>query len=326
MLSELIPHITLSMPKLAWPDFELKDVQAELVLGAFAILFSLESRWAHRKSAGKTMRQSYMANLGTFILNDTLLSLLSVSSLWVLAEHYSGWGILNFIDSPFWESLAAFLLLDLTLYLWHYACHQVEWLWLFHRVHHSDLCMNVSTAFRTHFVEIFLTTVVKAVFVVLTGVETQTLLLSEALITVFVMFHHANLQFPGERLLAWLTIVPYLHRVHHSVQRQEHDSNYGAFFSIWDRLFGTLGEREPAQLGLKQVPGQGVIELMLFGFKPLSPAPAPQATVNVANVRKMIEEAAYYRAEKRGFAPGFEFNDWFEAEKEMRNRTRSCTQ
>ncbi len=302
-----------------WFKLSVGDLRTLVILAVFAILFLVETRFGHRKVPAKTSRQSYLANLGSFLLNDSLMSLMSVSSLLLLAEHFGRWGPLGLVADPLMKTLLTFLLLDLMLYLWHRANHKFESLWMFHKVHHSDLSMNVSTAFRLHFVEVVLTTMVKAVFIVMTGVEAAVVLANELVITLLVMFHHANVRFKGERLLGRLIVVPYLHRVHHSVLRKEHDKNFGAVFSFWDRLFGTLLEREPAAIGLEAVPGQGMLELVKFGLiraygNPCWQMPGPQ------HVERMIAEAAYFRAEKRGFAPGHETVDWLDAENEIRSR------
>jgi hypothetical protein len=105
-------------------------------------------------------------------------------------------------------------------------------------------------------------------------------------------------------------IVPRLHRVHHSAKRAEHDRNYGAVFSFWDRLFGSFAELEPASIGLSYVPSQSFVALFKYG---LTRAVAPGAQA----LRAQIEEGAYFRAERRGFAPGFELLDWLEAEQEI---------
>ena len=321
MLTKLTSILTSPIADLTVPEFTSGEVRAVMILAAFAVLFVLEARFGYRKNTAKTVRRSYLSNTGTFILNDTLMSLLSVSSLLLVVEHYAGTGLLGPISSPFWKAAASLILLDLTLYLWHRANHAFEWLWMLHKVHHSDRSMNVSTAFRLHFVEVLLTTVVKAIYIAVTGVDTAILLANEALITLNVMFHHANLAFRGENWLGRLLIVPYLHRVHHSTRREEHDHNYGALFSVWDRMFGTLAELEPAEIGLKQVEAQNFLELVKFG---LTRAGSPSS--QSLSLQAMIAEAAYYRAEKRGFAPGCDFLDWLEAEKEIKarvNRTGS---
>jgi sterol desaturase/sphingolipid hydroxylase (fatty acid hydroxylase superfamily) len=296
----------------SWLEFTFSDVYVFGVLAVFTLLWRAEVRHAGNRRPTKTLRQSYCANLGTLVLNDTLMSLLSVSSLLVVAESYSHFGLLSGISNPLLKGLLAFVLLDLVLYLWHRANHAFDWLWMFHKVHHSDPCMNVSTAFRLHFVEVFLTTVVKAVLIVAAGVDTTITLVNEAIVTLFVMFHHANLSFRGQSKLGRVITVPYLHRVHHSARRDEHDHNYGAVFSIWDRAFGTLAELKPARIGLKDVGGLGIWELVKFGLTYQTEAPNPET------LRAMIAEAAYYKAERRGFKPGWELADWVEAEREIR--------
>ncbi|SMF93330.1 Sterol desaturase/sphingolipid hydroxylase, fatty acid hydroxylase superfamily [Methylomagnum ishizawai] len=357
MFSKFTSSLKLHLPELRLPEFELPsfnlpaiglpqlstaDCQTLAVLGFFATLLALEAPSSRAERRPQVYRQSYLANLGTFFLNDTLLSLLSVSSLWLVAEHYAGWGLLSGLRDSFWKAALSFLLLDLTLYGWHRANHTFDWLWLFHKVHHSDPAMNVTTAFRLHIVEVLLTTLVKALFIVVVGVDATLVLANEAIITVFVMFHHSNLAFRGERWLAHIAIVPALHRVHHSARREEHDHNYGFVLSLWDAWFGTLADTRPAAMGLRGVDGQNAWQLLKFGFtwrttprpsplaKPqpprgslldvvkfgLSPAHAPKLP-NPSALQAMIAEAAYFRAEKRGFAPGDEFHDWVEAEREI---------
>ncbi len=319
MLSSTHSAFALMAQAPSWLEFSNGDLRTLVILAVFAALFTLEIRFGYRKTPVRTSRQSYLANLGTFLLNDTLMSLMSVSSLLLLAEHFGRWGPLHGIADPATKTLLSFVLFDLVLYLWHRANHVFECLWMFHKVHHSDPSMNVSTAFRLHFVEVVLTTVVKAVFVVLTGVEAAVVLANELLITLLVMFHHANIRFRGEHFLGRVIVVPYLHRVHHSAARKEHDNNYGAVFSLWDRVFGTLLEREPVDIGLEAVPGQGILELVKFGLR-RSYGKLRQTIPSPHFVERMIAEAAYYRAEKRGFAPGHETRDWLDAENEIRSR------
>lgn len=285
-----------------------------VILTAFGTLFALEACCACRRQEPHTVRQSYFANLGLMILNDTLMSLLSMSSLWFIAERYARSGLLSGVSDPGIRIIVSFLLLDLTLYFWHRASHCHDALWMWHKVHHSDRCMNVSTAFRLHGAEIVLTTLVKAVFIVVVGVDAKLLLANEAVITLFVLFHHANIAFPLERRLGEVLVVPRLHRIHHSTQRSEHDHNYAAVFSFWDRLFGTFADSEPLELGLPNAVSANLVDLVKHGL-PWSTAPAAD------KVRTMIAEAAYYRAEKRGFAPGDDFADWLEAERVILNAT-----
>jgi sterol desaturase/sphingolipid hydroxylase (fatty acid hydroxylase superfamily) len=316
------PTHLASMAYTAWQWFEAADLRAVAILAVFALLFAAEALCGYRDNSPKTTRQSYLTNLGTFIMNDTLMSLMSVSALFQVAEHFGQWGLLQRVSDPLLKGLIAFLSFDLALYLWHRINHTFDWLWIFHKVHHSDPTMNVSTAFRLHFVEVVLTAVVKAAFIVAMGVDTAVVLASEAVITLMVMLHHANIRFPGEGWLAKLVIVPYLHRTHHSTLRKEHDNNYGAVFSFWDRLFGSFADKEPEKIGLESVPAMGVLELVRYGLsRKWLPSQQPVVT-NRQLVQKMIAEAAYYRSKERGFAPGYDYIDWLEAEKEIAARLR----
>jgi hypothetical protein len=126
------------------------------------------------------------------------------------------------------------------------------------------------------------------------------------------MFHHTNSVFKGEKWLGYIFTTPSLHRTHHSTERSEHDNNYGAILSVWDRLFGTVLEVEPKKIGINGYSPLDFVNLVKFGFvEKLPPVPMP------VNLDAMIAEAAYYKAEKRKFKPGQEWDDWLEAKQEI---------
>ena len=299
-----------------------------VIVSAFVVLLGLELQLTRDKRRTHALRQSYGTNLATFLFNDLLMSLLSVASLLVLAERYGKQGLLHQLDDPAAKATIAFVLFDLTLYLWHRANHTFDWLWAFHKVHHSDRSMNVSTTFRLSFIELLLTTVVKAVVIIATGVDAVVVGACEAVTTVFVLFHHMNIAFRSERWLGQIIVVPSFHRVHHSMQRKEHDSNYGAVFSFWDRVFGTFSEPRPVTVGLPNVSGQSFLELLRFGFPHATPPQSKPTSVHTsANsipapemLNRMIAEAAYYRAQLRDFRPGSDVSDWLVAEREIIQR------
>lgn len=294
----------------------LSGEMAALILLVFFCLFSLwEHFFPHRKQPEKRAHHIYGANISLFVVNSTVMSLLSVSSLFILAEHYSNQGLLHYLSSPVLQAAVSFLLLDLLLYGWHKACHRFDSLWMFHRVHHNDPYLNTSTSFRIHILELLITHLLKALYIILSGVDQAMMIINETIITLFTMFHHSNINFIGEKLLGHLIIVPYLHRAHHSRERNEHDSNYGAVLSIWDQMFGTRNEREPVVIGIKEHSPQDVINLLKFGFNQHAPAPGQYPLPG--NLEAMIAEAAYYKAEKRNFYPGYELLDWLEAKKDI---------
>jgi len=154
----------------------------------------------------------------------------------------------------------------------------------------------------------------KALLIVSLGVEGTWLLANEGVITFFTMLHHTNISLLGERFLGRVIITPYLHRVHHSTHHDEHDRNYGAVLSIWDRLFGTLAEMKPVAIGIKGNSPQDIINLIKFGFILQTQTPP---SVQPADLDAMIAEAAYYKAEKRGFYPGNDLRDWLKAKSEI---------
>lgn len=125
----------------------------------------------------------------------------------------------------------------------------------------------MTPALRFHIGGLLLTLFAKAVFILAVGIEAHVLLFCEAVTLLFQLFHHSNITFSGEQLLAKLFIVPAGHRVHHSTRRDEHDHNYGAVFSVWDRLFRTGKEAVPADIGLARVSDQNFGELLWFASK-----------------------------------------------------------
>ena len=140
------------------------------------------------------------------------------------------------------ELAASVLLMDYTLYVWHRMLHRVPLLWRFHRVHHSDLEMDVTTAIRFHFGEFVLGTPFRAAQILLIGVAPGALALWQRLTLAEIVFHHSNLRLPIalERRLVRFVVTPRMHGIHHSVVRGETDANWSSGLTLWDRLHGTL--------------------------------------------------------------------------------------
>jgi sterol desaturase/sphingolipid hydroxylase (fatty acid hydroxylase superfamily) len=314
MLNELKSSTTLLESYLTWLlNLPSAGVTTYILSMIFALLVIFELYDPREKLPIKQLRQSYRANIKLFVFNSVVMSLLSVPSLLILAEKYADNGLLNYLSNPPLKWAVSFLAMDLLLYFLHKASHSFDCLWMLHKVHHNDPYLNVSTAFRLHFLEIVLINVMKAMLVIVLGIEGTLLLVNEALIAFFTMLHHANISFRGEQLLGRVIITPYLHRVHHSTLRNEHDRNYGAVLSIWDRLFGSLAELKPAALGVKAYSSQDLLHLVTCGLF----VTGNSSPIQVDNLDRMIAEAAYYKAEKRGFYPGHELRDWLEAKSEI---------
>lgn len=302
----------LSLPT-EWSFSFSGELAAFMLFLVFCALAKLEAIFPLAISSANERKRSYRTNLSLLLFNSVLMTVLSELSLFSIAHYYPHEGLLGYVNRGWWWGILEFTILDLLLYLWHKASHQLDHLWMFHRVHHNDPCLNLSTAFRVHCIELCIINSLKAFYIVILGLDQITVLINEFISTLFVMFHHTNFKLKGERWLSLILIVPSLHRTHHSVQRTEHDANYGTVFSLWDRLFGTLLNLQPAEIGIKGKSPQHVMALLRFGFA----LPANSTVSTVVDLDSMIAEAAYYRAEKRNFRPGYELMDWLDAKKEI---------
>lgn len=318
MLNKLISSTTLHELNLSWPALTSGELALLLLALSFGVFSALEFYAPRVKLPIAQLRKSYKTNFSLFIFNSVIMSLISVTSLLLVAkQHLFGPGLLSFVNDSVVKAALSFLAIDLLLYIWHKASHSFDGLWMFHKVHHNDPYLNVSTGFRIHTVEVLITNILKALLIIVLGIDAKIVLANEVVTTLFVMLHHSNISFKGEKRLGLLFIAPYLHRTHHSAERSEHDSNYGAVLSIWDRLFGTLKEIEPAKIGIKGDSPLDFVNLLKFGFTPQTAAPKPQPVAVTVDLDAMIAEAAYYLAEKRNFHPGHELNDWLEAKNEI---------
>ena len=167
--------------------------------------------------------------------------------LWVVYVEEEGWGISRWLDLVGWtEIIISLIVLDFFDYIWHRANHRVRFLWRFHKAHHSDTAMDVTTALRFHPTELIVSGFVKALWVVIWGPTVVAWFLFEGLISLCAQFHHSNIDFPDriERWLSWIIVTPRFHASHHAVDRRYGDANFSTILSIWDRLFGTYSQPE----------------------------------------------------------------------------------
>ena len=192
----------------------------------------------------------------TFGLANALLMALAFGALLAgaatLAERHH-FGLLHYVDWPFRaETLLGFVVFDLWMYLWHRANHRVPLLWRFHRMHHSDPQMNVTTGVRFHTGEIVLSAVARLAILPLLGISLGQVAVYEAVFLPVVLVHHSNVRLPrwlDYGLLAMI-VTPAMHRVHHSRWQPETDSNYGSVFPYWDLVFRSVRLRDAADIRL----------------------------------------------------------------------------
>lgn len=169
-----------------------------------------------------------------------LMSLTAVAAASMAAER--GWGWLNQAALPEWAAIVlGILILDFAIYLQHVMFHAVPLLWRVHLVHHADIDLDVTTGLRFHPLEIALSMLIKVGVVTLVGIPVTAVIVFEILLNATSMFNHSNLRLPEawDRALRWVIVTPDMHRVHHSVHRDETDSNFGFNAPWWDWLCGT---------------------------------------------------------------------------------------
>ena len=210
------------------------------ILAAMALWEVLAPR--RPQAVGRLLR--WPNNLGLVVLDTVIVRLLfplAAVGMAFLAQS-KGWGLFNLLSVP--ASLAtpaAVLLLDLIIYGQHVTFHAVPWLWRLHRMHHADLEFDVTTGLRFHPGEIVLSMLIKLAAVLVLGAPPLAVLVFEVVLNATSMFNHGNVQLPSrcDRVLRLVVVTPEMHRVHHSINRRETDSNFGFNLPWWDRLFGT---------------------------------------------------------------------------------------
>ena len=226
-------------------------LSAPLVVGAFGLLWLLERRRPLRREVEPKLRRTArnLAVAGVAAASLQLVERPVIQPLTALLERRR-WGLLKLVRLPLWmEVAAAVVLMDYTLYLWHVLTHRVAFLWRFHVAHHVDLDLDASTALRFHFGELALSTGWRAAQVAMIGVSPFSLSVWQTFLLLCVLFHHSNVRLPleVERKLNRVLVTPRMHGIHHSIIREETNSNWSSGLTLWDWLHGTLRLNVPQQ-------------------------------------------------------------------------------
>ncbi|MFN2098936.1 sterol desaturase family protein [Altererythrobacter sp. MF3-039] len=227
-------------------DQTILDNEPTLRLGVFLGVLSAMALWElavprRRQEIPRLLRWSN--NLALVALDTAIMRIafpvLAVGFAALSQER--GWGLFNLVEVPGWLAfLAAFLLLDLAIYAQHVVFHKTPVLWRFHRMHHADVDFDTTTGIRFHPIEIVLSMLYKLALVGALGAPPAAVLVFEIVLNATSLFNHGNVTLGRlDPLFRKLIVTPDMHRVHHSVWREEHDTNFGFNFSFWDRLFGT---------------------------------------------------------------------------------------
>ena len=236
-----------------WSSWLLAN-EVPVRLSFFFGIFALMAVWellAPRRvlTVSKTVR--WINNLGLVFLNSLVLRLLfpaAAVGVAVVAKQH-GWGLMNIYGIPLAPAVVcSVILMDLVIYLQHVMVHAVPTLWRLHRVHHADLDYDVTTGARFHPLEIVLSMLIKFATIMVLGPPVVAVVIFEVILNATAMFNHSNIRLPAglDSILRLIVVTPDMHRVHHSVEDDETNSNFGFNLPWWDRLFGTYRDQPRA--------------------------------------------------------------------------------
>ena len=234
-------------------DFEsfVRANEAPIRLGFFLGIFAIMALWelaAPRRQLTQPKGGRWGNNIGLVVFNTVLLRLVFPAAAvgMALFAREQGWGVLNYFEVPYVLAvIGAVLVLDFFIWLQHVMVHAVPTLWRLHRVHHADLDFDVTTGARFHPIEILLSMGIKFAVIAVLGPPVLAVILFEILLNATSMFNHSNVRIPLgiDRVLRLFVVTPDMHRLHHSIEDDETNSNFGFNLPWWDRLFGTYRDQ-----------------------------------------------------------------------------------
>ena len=217
-----------------------------IIFISFFVLILLETffpLFTGRRKKGRLIHG--VRNLAMIAVNNAVIALFFAAVLTrtfgYIEEHRIG--LFYWLElSPALRLVGVLVVFDFWMYIWHRLAHEVPFIMRFHRMHHSDPEMDVTTALRFHFGEIVLSTIARLPIFALLGMRAWELILYETIMLPIIFFHHSNFFLPEsvDRILRIIIPTPWMHWVHHSMIPEERNSNYGTVLSVWDRLFGTF--------------------------------------------------------------------------------------
>lgn len=223
-----------------------ETIRLSIFLSAFIVFFILEKVFSYN-TPNQKLSARLICNIGMSITSTLLLKVLGLLGLAAFGQWVYGNNTGLLAGIPFWPSLImTIIIFDLAIYGQHVATHRLPWLWRLHKVHHADRDLDVSSAIRFHPVEIALSYIFKLALIFILGPPFIAILIFEIILNASAMFNHANFALP-KKVDAWaskIMVTPTMHRVHHSTDFGESNSNYGFFFSFWDKAFNTYTQKD----------------------------------------------------------------------------------
>lgn len=225
----------------------LSAYEPMLRMSAFLGVFLIVALWefvAPRREALPSRVVRWPHNLAILLIDVLAVRVIAPGAAIAVAVagEIHGWGLLNVLPPPVWIGVPmAVAFLDAAIYFQHVAFHALPTLWRLHRVHHSDVHVDLTTGTRFHPAEILISTALKCAAVAAIGAPVVAVLAFEILLNATSMFNHGNVRMGAraDRWLRWVLVTPDMHRVHHSINFNESSSNFGFSLSWWDRILGT---------------------------------------------------------------------------------------
>lgn len=240
------------------------ELRALFFVLLFFLFAALEWRFPNRSISYPKIKR-WGLNLSIFVFGGVLakafMHLLQVYVLVFFSERFvnQNQGVFSWVQNPWLHFALCFVVLDLAIYIQHLAFHRVSFLWRFHKMHHADPELDVSSGNRFHPIEILISLIYKVLVVALIAPSSYCILAFEIVLNACSLFNHSNIKIPKawDACLRFIVVTPDMHLVHHSVKPEDHHSNFAFNFSLWDFIFGTYREK-PSQgyaqleLGLKE--------------------------------------------------------------------------
>lgn len=208
------------------------------IAGVFIILFVLE-RVMPEVSRKRVEKNHDIDNIKLGFVNFIFSRYFGLILVYAFARRVDGAGLLRYVGGA--NVILGVVIMDIVNYWWHRMAHRVWFLKKFHRIHHTDRLLNVSSALRFHFLEVLMGHLFKLPFILIFGVSLESLLIYDVIFSISVYFHHSNIKIPSklDRVLSNIIITPYVHRIHHSLIKDEANSNFSSVVVFWDKLFNT---------------------------------------------------------------------------------------
>ncbi len=253
----------------------MKWLSGILTFGTFAVLYYFENKKPLRKEIEPDLTNTFR-NLAIASVSGLVINALEKPVTEKLTKYVENnrIGLVKNLNLPkFMEDILAVILLDYTLYIWHYFTHKSDFLWNFHKIHHADLDLKTSTAIRFHFAEMTLSIPWRAGQIILIGVSPRAFKIWQTALFMSVLFHHSNLKLPEnfEKKLQKFITTPRLHGIHHSEIKDEMNSNWSSGLSVWDFLHGTFRNdipQEQIRIGVEGFENKEDVQLINMLFEP----------------------------------------------------------